>query len=264
MTRCVATVLVIVCALSADAKTRSRRTHSKSKKPYCAVVKTITDCKLEGCPKTPGDKKNFDPELNKVKNRSGEDSQPAVDHTIGWMKSLPDPQNFTEENRARAELKTLGEGAKIRVRAWALDVRPGSQETCNCGLTDPRDTDNHIVLIDPALKNPRQECLECNSITAEFTPRVRLNHPHFTREKLLPLIRSSRPIKASWKGGKLGKALLVRVTGYLMFDSHHFLDGALVRENNWEIHPILKFEYCPPNQVCRSDSDANWKDLESD
>ena len=269
MTRSVVALLLIVCAVSADAKTRSRKGSSRAKKPYCTDVKTIADCKPEGCSKTPGDTKNFDPKLNEQKNRFDENNQPPVDRTIGWMKSLQDPQNFTEENKDdRSELQRLGEGTKIRVVAWVLAVRHEGQETCNCGLLSPSgkdtETDNHIVLIDPGIKNPKRECLECNSITAEFTPRVRRNHhPNFTYEKLFPLINKSPPIRPSWKGGKLDKALLARLTGYLLFDSHHFLNSALVRENNWEIHPVLHFEYCPSGD-CKADSDQGWKDLERD
>jgi hypothetical protein len=223
---------------------------------------------LQGCAKNPNDRNSFDPALNEQKNRSDENSDPPVDHTIGWMKSLPDPQNFTSENRSRSELAQLGEGTKLRVVAWVLDVRHEGQETCNCGLISPSgtdtDTDNHIVLVDPALRNPKPECLECNSITAEFTPRVRLHHPNFTFAKLSPLIQKSPLINPKWKGGKLQRALLVRMTGYLMYDSHHFLTTPLNRESNWEIHPILKFEYCPKDSVCRADSNASWRDIEQD
>jgi hypothetical protein len=49
-----------------------------------------------------------------------------------------------------------------------------------------------------------------------------------------------------------------------MFDSEHFLRNHLKRHNNWEIHPILKMEYCPQDQACDENSDANWKDLDLD
>jgi hypothetical protein len=230
------------------------KTSAKAKAPYCAGVKTITDCHDEGCgPKS-------DPELNKLKNIRSDPQQP-VTQTIAWMKSLPDPENFTEQNKEdRTELKQIGEGQKITVPAWVLDVRREGQETCNCGLTAIADTDNHLVLVEPTAKKPTLKRYEPHSITAEFTPRVRLDHPKFTRERLAPLI------DPKWKGGTqkpVGK-LLVRVTGLLMFDSHHFLNNALNRENNWEIHPILKFEYCPPGLVCKAESDANWKDLENE
>ncbi len=251
----IAAVLAFLCVFTtAEGKqTRSHSSHAKSKKPYCAGVKVITDCADEGCGP------NSEPELNKRKNIRSDNQQPVA-QTISWMKSLPDPANFTQQNQDRAELKELGEGQKIKVVAWVLDVRAEGQETCNCGLTAAKDTDNHLVLVDPTLKKPTLKAYEPHSITAEFTPRVRLDHPKFTRERLAPLIDSQ------WKGGTakpIGK-LLVRVTGLLLFDSYHFLHNALVRENNWEIHPILKFEYCPPGQVCRADSDANWKDLESE
>jgi hypothetical protein len=58
------------------------------------------------------------------------------------------------------------------------------------------------------------------------------------------------------------KALLVRVTGIQMFDSEHSLGRHLKRHNNWEIHPILKLEYCPEDKTCVEDSDANWVDME--
>jgi len=40
------------------------------------------------------------------------------------------------------------------------------------------DTDNHIVLVDPTLKSPVLAHDEDDSETAEFTPRVRLDHPN--------------------------------------------------------------------------------------
>lgn len=167
------------------------------------------------------------------------------------MKALPNPQRFSRQNRNRNELIRLGEGQKITVAAYALVARKGGKESCNCGLTAPKDTDNHIVLVDPALRNPTLEANEGDSETAEFTPRVRLHHHNFTREKLEPLIEA--------QGGKL----LVRVTGLLMFDSEHFLGRHLKRHNNWEVHPILKMEYCSPGATCRLDSNANWRDLDS-
>jgi hypothetical protein len=101
---------------------------------------------------------------------------------------------------------------------------------------------------------------EPDSETAEFTPRVRLDHPNFTQEKLEPLI------DPDWNPGDTptqGK-LLVRVTGLLMFDSEHYCRRPLIRHNNWEVHPVLKMEYCPDGQTCQADSDENWKDLESE
>ena len=54
----------------------------------------------------------------------------------------------------------------------------------------------------------------------------------------------------------------MRVTGLLMFDSSHFFHGAFRRDTNWEIHPVVKMEYCPEGKTCRADGDENWKDLD--
>ena len=57
------------------------------------------------------------------------------------------------------------------------------------------DTDNHIVLVDRVLRiRPGETAKETlarreeNSITAEFAPRPRLDHPNLTRANLAPLI----------------------------------------------------------------------------
>jgi hypothetical protein len=59
------------------------------------------------------------------------------------------------------------------------------------------------------------------------------------------------------------RALLVRVTGLLLFDSEHFIEHALVRVNNWEIHPVLKMEFCTTGDNCTADSDAGWKSIDA-
>jgi hypothetical protein len=134
--------------------------------------------------------------------------------------------------------------------AKALVARKGGQESCNCKLSSVADTDNHIVLVDPSVRKPTLAGNEDDSETAEFTPRVRLDHPNLGRPQLQPLITAA------------GGALLVRVTGLLMFDSEHSLGHHLKRHNNWEIHPVMGMEYCPPRKTCTADSDANWKSIE--
>ena len=94
---------------------------------------------------------------------------------------------------------------------------------------------------------------ESSSVVAEFTPRVRLGHPNFNTKELNSKIKRN------------GQKLLVRVTGWLMFDSNHFFDKPTPtkRATYWEIHPVLKMEYCEDGNTCRADSDENWKDLDN-
>jgi hypothetical protein len=89
-------------------------------------------------------------------------------------------------------------------------------------------------------------------MTAEFTPRVRAKgHPNFT-SKLQNRINRT-PQGALW----------VRVTGQLMFDSQHFGQSTPVRATSWEIHPIMKLEYCSKGKTCTMNNDANWVDLDA-
>ena len=47
-----------------------------------------------------------------------------------------------------------------------------------------------------------------------------------------------------------------------MFDSEHFIGLHLVRINNWEIHPVLKLEFCETGNDCTAGNDAGWKSLD--
>lgn len=228
-----------------DARQHRRgRTRVTTAVSDCAPkIKTIRDCPPEGC----GAQGRYDPNLNRRKNIRSDDHSATL-RSIAWIKNLPDPTSFTRQNTSRTELARLGEGKKIKVVAYALIARKGGPESCNCGLTAPKNTDNHIVLVDPALQRPTLAASENDSVTAEFTPRTRIDHRNFTREKLQPLIAAH---------GKLG----VRVTGLLMFDSEHFLGRHLKRHNDWEIHPVLTLEYCPKGQTC-SETSRNWKNLD--
>jgi hypothetical protein len=234
-------LVAIFVSASVDAQqTRRKRTRTTTTSTSSGNVTNITQCPDEGI--------GGDPNLNRRKNIRSDD-QRATLRTIGWMKALSDPKNFTRQSTNRNELARAGEGKKVTVVAYALVARKGGKESCNCGLSAQKDTDNHIVLVDPKLKAPTLEKDEKDSETAEFTPRVRLNHPGLSRTRLQPLIAAHRK-------------LAVRVTGLLLFDSEHFLGHHLTRHNNWEIHPVLKLEYCPVGQVCEDNSDENWKDLE--
>jgi hypothetical protein len=177
--------------------------------------------------------------------------------TVQWWKELKNPRGADCWNRDK--LRELGEGQVIIVVAWALAARAEGGETCNCKLEEPKDTDNHIVLVDPKFKAPSLKKNEAHSVTAEFTPRVRLDHANFTQEKLQSLIDPTWKSPQKPKKGKL----LVRVTGRLMFDSEHYCRmPALKRENDWEIHPVFKMEYCPNGKKCNGASEENWVDFE--
>jgi hypothetical protein len=247
--------ILLLCAAIPLQAERPTSHGKKKEKPPCAA--SIDTCPLRGCGG------EFDPNLNLKKNITSLDGDATL-NTLTWMKKLDDPENF-EEGDSREELTALGEGQKITVLAYLLVAKPElGGESCNCDLHTPAETDNHLVLVTRAtvLKYPltgEEEAdkkvfhsRELESETAEFTPRVRkLGHPNFTREKVQPLIDATDE-----------DALLVRVTGQLLFDSEHFLRNPLVRVNNWEIHPVFKLEYCTTGDSCKATSDAGWKSLD--
>jgi hypothetical protein len=234
MTKPVISICLLTCLVFIS-PTRARNTDRKT----TASAKSIRDCPDEG--------NGGDPNLNRRKNIRSDNHSPIV-RTISWMKSLPDPKNF-QRGGSRAELTRLGEGKKVTVVAYALVARKGSKESCNCGLSAPKDTDNHIVLVDTTIKNPSLASDESDSVTAEFTPRVRLDYPGLAGAKLQALIQP--------RGRRL-----VRVTGLLLFDSEHFLGRHLKRHSNWEIHPVTQLEYCVAS-TCQDTGTVGWKSLEA-
>jgi len=247
-------IAVVVLATAFPAIVIAQPKRNQKVKPPCKL--SLADCPDEGCGTS------FDPNLNRRKNIRSDD-QTATARSLTWMKKLDDPESFAQGD-SREELISLGEGQKITVVAYLLVAKPElGGESCNCGLHTPEETDNHLVLVSkttvdkfPVSGNPDTDktifhSRELESETAEFTPRVRVAHPNFTREKIKPLIDSTPQ-----------KALLVRVTGLLLFDSEHFIRNHLVRANNWEIHPVLGVEFCVTGDKCKGSSDTDWKSLD--
>ena len=252
MKRSLKVILLLVAAFSLTLSAQPGA--PKKLKPPCKP--TLSECPDEGCGT------EFDANLNRRKNVRS-DNQAATLRTLTWMKKLDDPEDF-KGGDSREELSALGEGQKITVVAYLLVAKPElGGESCNCGLHTAAETDNHLVLAskttvekfpvtgDEETDKQVFHSRELESLTAEFTPRVRLTHPNFTKEKVQPLIDDAPQ-----------EALLVRVSGLLLFDSEHFLKNHLVRVNNWEIHPVLKLEICQTANTCKAGSDAGWKSLD--
>lgn len=194
------------------------------------------------------------------------DPDAAEDMTFAEFASIPNKiKGYKGIGFPRTKLKEKGEGDMVRVVAWAIDSRPQKTrdknkrgESCNCGfrgVTDPENTDVHIVLIDdatlklkakatpaqsPSEKHPKGvkaksaafntlKKREARSQTAEYTPRLRVaRNEEFDGSELKKLITANNG------------ALLVRVTGLLFYDSEHTLGPfKLLRASDWEIHPRI-------------------------
>jgi hypothetical protein len=263
-----APIAMALCVLLVFPATAAPKKKTTKKPPPEAVTcpTTLADCPDQGCAPS-GD---FDPNLNTLKNMHPDDPKTqgvAESRTLQSIKDLADPEDF-KKGGPRDELTALGEGTKVSVVGYVLIIRRESGESCNCKLTDDGlknkdvavNTDNHLVVVSratvdqfPLSSGAAKDVLkqrEAESLTAEFTPRVRLAHPNFTRAMIQPLIDNAPE-----------EALRVRLTGMLMFDSEHFIQHHLLRVNNWEVHPILKLEVCP-DDTCQPNSDAGWKSLD--
>jgi hypothetical protein len=257
MKRLLIVVLVLISLLLNGANAQT------NKKTPCAP--SLEECPREGCSK----KNTHDPQLNRLKNLKSS-NKPIEDRTLTELIKLEKKviDSGYKTGKPRTVLTNFGEGTQVRVVGYLLAVKKESGESCNCGLSEVDiTTDNHLVLVNPktvtSLPLPEKASKktltaifhkrEDQSVTAEFTPRVRADgHPNFTRKIQFEKLNKTHQ-----------GALWVRVTGQLFFDSEHFGKKPLKRATNWEIHPILKFEFCPQGKTCPKNGDANWVDLDS-
>lgn len=269
------------------------RTKTKPKKQggkiaiKCPLLKTLNAQGIAACPDT-GCGGSLDPLLNKQKNVTAGDPDTARDMTFAAFADIPNKiKGYKGIGFPRTKVKEQGEGDMVRVVAWAIDSRPQKTrdknkrgESCNCGfqgVTDPENTDVHIVLIEdatlnlkakaskaqpPSEKNPKGvkarsaafntlKKREAKSQTAEYAPRVRVaRDEEFDGSRLKNLITAN------------DGALRVRVTGLLFYDSEHALGPfKLLRASDWEIHPVFRLEFCPKNKTCADKGTANWVDI---
>lgn len=216
--------ITLVCLLSTDALAQKK--HKKKKAAATACKKSIAACPLAGCGT------GFDPKLNTSKNRSDTpaETDPA-DMSLTQVKALSQklPTGWKEGDDRDTFTGPDKEGKPVRVMGWLWKSRREHGESCNCGLDangakGEKLTDIHMVL------TSYQNSAESSSITAEITPRLRNKRPH--------------PI--TWTYSRIHKndKKYVRVTGWLMLDTHHLVSNKLVRATNWEVHPITKLEVC--------------------
>jgi hypothetical protein len=188
--------------------------------------------------------------LNRAKNRTDSpQAAPSIQH-VHDIVDLEEPPDWLT-GQARDSISSL-EGKPVRIVAFLKVVKTEtSGETCNCNLHSLANTDLHLVLVE------HKNDLEADSVTAEITPLVRKeSHASWTSVKV---------------GGFTGK--LVRLTGWLMFDSGHshhshkannddrdHAGHPLNRATNWEVHPVTQFEFCN-STIAKCKAGTGWKDV---
>ncbi len=133
---------------------------------------------------------------------------------------------------SRGDLVKLGEGTAVQFVGYIFEAHYAdvtSGESVNCETKGDAYNDIHIALVPQTGVTD-----ECQSNTAEMSPHYR---------------------PASWTPEnleKIGKTMMVRVSGQLMYDADHKICGEQgfsakdnpSRMSGWEIHPVYAFDVC--------------------
>lgn len=229
---------IVLCVGTTAAQVAHKRATGLGKPAHSskACSTNLANCPAQGCG-------GGDGLLNKKKNRTDIPQSSYQTMTFEDFVHLEEerPTRWTA-NQARSVVEGQGEDTPVTLAGYMIGAHPGSPETCNCGLSGEPNNDYHINLVE------RPTDRLWNSIVVEMTPRIRPSFPRWTLQNLQSLITD------------INNPPLVRVSGYLLFDSEHVTRSGGPRITIWEVHPVTKFEVCSGTD-CTVDSDNGWQDI---
>ena len=233
-TSLVSFALVLSLAWAGPQGSKKPRFHHASKGKACATSRD--NCPKQGCG-------GGDLQLNTKKNRLDTPQQPYQVMTFEDFSHLQEesPTHWTQ-NQPRDVAEQLGEDTPVMLAGFLLGAHSGSPETCNCKLSGEENNDYHINIVERSSDRLR------DSLVVEMTPKMRAQIPEWRLDKINGLITDAN------------NPPLVRVSGYLLFDSEHVSRSGGERATIWEIHPVTRFEVCTVGN-CTADSDDGWQDL---
>jgi len=237
-----ASVAFLLSIFQTDTLAQRKKHKKKKAKKAVACARTLATCPVEGC----GSKS--DPLLNRSKNRIDAPSEGDIrDMSLADIKGLSQalPAGWKEGDARDTFTGTGLEGQAVRTMGYLWSSKREHAESCNCGLdaagiTGQLLTDIHMVVT--TTKNANEK----SSITAEITPRVRALRPN--------------PNTWHWSSIHTFNKKFIRITGWLMLDTHHLVSAPLKRATNWEVHPITRLEVCV-STVTKCRSGAGWKEV---
>lgn len=164
--------------------------------------------------------KGGDSKLNVKKNRTDSPNSTSVkEWNLSDIVNFEEPQEWTSGDD-RSDLEKEGEGTPIQVTGFLLQAKQEGKESYNCSLSGVANTDLHLAIAS------KSTTPEAQSIIAEITPRVKLQHHGWTKVKLNAIVSNE---------------MTVRVTRYLLLGTQH-INNPFPRASNWEIHPITELE----------------------
>ena len=234
------TLIATLCLASLFARRNPAQTHphfnsAATNSTPCAT--SLATCPASGCG---GGDKLLDTKKNIL-------TAPSSDYQV---MSFDDFRHLESERpttwksgQSRQEVVEMGEGNAVMLMGYLLGAHSGSPETCNCKLSGEPNNDYHLNIV----QNDTDP--QTASVVVEMTPKTRPGKPNWTLPGLASLPAAAGKTHA-----------LVRVAGYLLFDSEHVTGNGGERITIWEIHPITRVEVCASG-ACQSDTDDGWKDI---
>jgi hypothetical protein len=241
-------------------------------KPCTEKVKKIEDC-AEGCG-------SWDPAFDRKRNIIAvPKEQKPKPMTLDEIRALEYPRNWAL-GKDRAELEKLGEGTYVQVTAYLIGVGYGDLSSANCKLGERWSVNDILILVskeglvsenlskEEAKRKFGQKQAkklfkklfdqrEASSVTAEITPRVRLEHTKLENKR--NIYNWFKETLDTYIETSPTKARFVRITGLLLLDTEHIYKP-LQRSTDWQISPVLQIEVCKKRDRCKTDAD--WTKLD--
>jgi len=165
-----------------------------------------------------------DSELNLLENRV--DTGNYIPVSFDTLTTLTWPKNVEQRNikdwssDGRAFIAQYA-GIPIAVEGYFGSVKEDAPEAANCNLNNSSNKDWSVFFTRNAYDEPS------TAVIVGITPRVRASH-----KWTLDLLRSA----------VIGDHLLVRVSGWLLFNPEHPENVGKTRATLWEIHPVMQIE----------------------
>ena len=232
-----AAICLISTSINLEAATRPAK-HRTLKHSAKACRTSLDQCPDQGCG-------GGDAKLNVKKNRTDAPAGAIESWTFEEIMHVEDERPTAwQTGQDRTAVEDLGEDTPIAFVGYMIGAHPESPETCNCKLSGENNNDYHINLVEH--KNDSFT----SSAVVEMTASSAIETPNWKLDKLTGRLDNSNPP-------------VVRVTGYLLFDSEHVSRSGGERETIWEVHPVIKLEFCTSgDDPATCESSGTWQSLD--
>jgi hypothetical protein len=188
-------------------------------------VSTFNNCPPEG--------QGGDAELNRNENRTDEGNYQPV--PLDNLLNLPWPKDVEGKNhdqwpQSARDFASKVEGLPVMVEGFIAKVEQHGPESANCNSNADLSLQITMVSHEEAVGDLSK------GMVMHITPRVRVNHPGWTADKLNGLVKAR-----------------VQIGGWLLLNPEHPGDVGQTRGTLWELHPVMQISIWKDNQWVRLD-----------